>query len=43
MEVDGAEYWGGPSNKMVYLFNLLVSAVTRQEMGMGENEEVKVR
>ncbi|MBC8064733.1 MAG: pyridoxamine 5'-phosphate oxidase family protein [Chlorobia bacterium] len=42
-EMDGAEYWDGPSSKMVYLFNLLVSAVTGKEMGMGENEEVAVR
>jgi len=41
-EMDGAEYWDAPSSKMVYIFNLLVSAVTGREMGMGENEEVSV-
>lgn len=42
-EIDGAEYWDAPSSKMVYIFNLLVSAVTGKEVGMGENREVAVR
>lgn len=42
-EIDGAEYWDAPSSKMVYTFNLLVSAVTGREVGMGENEEVTVQ
>lgn len=42
-EIDGAEYWDGPSSKMVYIFNLLVSAVTGKEVGMGENESLTVK
>jgi len=42
-EMDSAEYWDAPSSKMVYLFNLLRSAVTGSEVGMGENEEVDVK
>lgn len=42
-EIDGAEYWDGPSSKMVYIFNLLVSAVTGKEVGMGENESLTVQ
>ena len=41
-EMDSAEYWDAPSSKMVYLFNLLRSAVTGSEVGMGENEEVEI-
>ena len=41
VDMDGAEYWEGPS-KVVYLFNLVVSAVSGREIGMGENETVKL-
>lgn len=41
-EMESAEYWDAPSSKTLYLFNLLRSAVTGSEVGMGENEKVTV-
>ena len=42
VDMESAEYWDAPSSKMVYIFNLLRSAMTGKEVGMGENESVKL-
>jgi general stress protein 26 len=41
VDVEQAEYWDGPSNKMVQLFEMVRAAVTG-EYDKGENEKIKM-
>lgn len=41
VNMEGAEYWDGPSNKMVAIFAMVASAIAGHEVGWGSNETVE--
>ena len=43
VDVDTAEYWDGPSSKMVVAFDYLKARMTGKTPDMGENRKIDVR
>jgi general stress protein 26 len=43
VEVESAEYWDGPSSKIVRAFKMIKGSITKEEPDWGENKKIDIR